>query len=168
MKVSIATAFYLLSTLANAIPVDTETRATPSNAPITLENGPNASDSLTCGTKTYTGHEVYLAAQHGVNLGLVGETRGKAKYPHPFDNDDSKGNKLTFPKDCPADENRKEYPLKNGGVYDGGKSNTNQGDERVVYYEEPGEIGNDGHPLVYYCGIMTHHGAPTGGFLLCK
>ncbi|KAF7444315.1 guanyl-specific ribonuclease f1 [Pyrenophora tritici-repentis] len=89
-------------------------------------------------------------------------------YPHSFTNDDSKGNKLTFPKDCPAnDDSRYEFPLKNGSPYDGGKNNVKQGDERVVFYYEDGEISYDGNPQVYYCGIMTHKGAPSGGFLLC-
>ncbi|KAI1764643.1 Ribonuclease/ribotoxin [Hypoxylon sp. FL1150] len=167
MKFTITTAIFLLSSIANASRAGILTRADPPNNLVHLQNGPALSASLTCGTKTYSGKDIYLAAQYGVNLAAIGETSGKAKYPHPFNNDDSKGNKLKFPADCPADKNRKEYPLANGKVYNGGKSNSNQGDERVVYYEEPGEIGSDGHPLVYYCGIMTHHGAPTGGFLLC-
>jgi hypothetical protein len=89
------------------------------------------------------------------------------KYPHPFDKDDSKGVKLTFPKECPADDSRYEYPLMNGSPYDGGKNNVKQGEERVVFYYEDGEISYDGNPQVYYCGIMTHTGAQPGGFLLC-
>jgi hypothetical protein len=90
------------------------------------------------------------------------------QYPHSFPNDDSKGVKLTFPKDCPAnDDSRYEFPLMNGSPYDGGKNNVKQGDERVVFYYEDGEISYDGNPQVYYCGIMTHKGAAPGGFLLC-
>ncbi|KAJ0341581.1 hypothetical protein KNSL1_011064 [Colletotrichum chrysophilum] len=89
------------------------------------------------------------------------------QYPHPFPNDDSKGVKLNFPKDCPADDSRYEFPLMNGSPYDGGKNNVKQGDERVVFYYEDGEISYDGNPQVYYCGIMTHKGAATGGFLMC-
>ncbi|KAI2621156.1 hypothetical protein GGR54DRAFT_647207 [Hypoxylon sp. NC1633] len=168
MKFPITATIFLLTGMAYAIPAEIVARATPPSDPIHLQNGPDQDASFNCGTKTYTGKDIYLAAQYGVNLAAIGETRGKATYPHPFNNDDSKGNILRFPADCPADTNRKEYPLANGKVYDGGKRNTNQGDERVVYYEEPGEVGVDGHPLVYYCGIMTHHGAPTGGFLLCS
>ncbi|KAK5656624.1 hypothetical protein OQA88_4604 [Cercophora sp. LCS_1] len=116
------------------------------------------------GTNVYTGFDIYLAVQYAVNLESIGESRGKRRYPHPFDHDDSKGNLLHSPSDRPANEDRKEYPLKRGGVYDGGKNNVKQGNERVVYYEEPGEIGGDGRPLVYYCGTMTHTGAPSGGF----
>lgn len=89
------------------------------------------------------------------------------QYPHPFPNDDYKGVKLNFPKDCPADDSRYEFPLMNGSPYDGGKNNVKQGDERVVFYYEDGEISYDGNPQVYYCGIMTHKGAATGGLLMC-
>ena len=53
-------------------------------------------------------------------------------------------------------------------VYDGGKNNVNQGDERVVYYWLPGDIDYEGNPNVQFCGLMTHVGAPAGGFLLCQ
>lgn len=97
----------------------------------------------------------------------IGETRGKAKYPHSFDHDDSKGHKLNFPSYCPEDKDRMEFPLVKQGPYDGGKSNTKQGDERVVYFYEDGEVDNNGHAKATYCGIMTHVGAPKGGFLMC-
>lgn len=52
-------------------------------------------------------------------------------------------------------------------IYDGGKNNVKQGDERVVYYWKDGDIDYQGNPNVVYCGIMTHQGAAKGGFLLC-
>ena len=52
-------------------------------------------------------------------------------------------------------------------TYDGGKSNTNTGQERVVYYWKSGDESYDGNPNVIYCGIMTHTGVPSGGFFLC-
>jgi len=110
-------------------------------SPNTQWDGPNQSASIKCGKNTYDGHDVYLAAQHGVNLGLLSppETRGEKKFPHAFDHDDSKGVKLHFPKHCPEnDKNRQEYPLV-----------------------------KNGHPLVYYCGLMTHDGAAKGGFIQC-
>lgn len=94
-------------------------------------------------------------------------TSTENKYPHSFENDDSKGNKLKFPNDCPADTNRQEFPLVSPPPYDGGKNNVKQGDERVVYYWTPGDIDYTDNPNVKYCGIMTHVGAPTGGFILC-
>ncbi|KDN71933.1 putative guanyl-specific ribonuclease F1 [Colletotrichum sublineola] len=160
-----ATLLVLLGTV-NGLPANIEARV-PSNAPIDLFNRPDSSKSFKCGDKTYTGHEIYLAAQRGTNLYLAGETRGRNQYPHPFPNDDSKGNTLKFPKECPADDSRYEFPLMNGSPYDGGKNNVKQGDERVVYYYEDGETSADGNPQVYYCGIMTHKGAPSGGFLMC-
>lgn len=90
----------------------------------------------------------------------------EAKYPHSFQNDDSKGNKLSFPDYCPADTNRMEYPLLDP-PYNGGKNNVKTGQERVVYYYVPNDDAADGHPNVNYCGVMTHTGAPSGGFLLC-
>ncbi len=87
-------------------------------------------------------------------------------HPHAFDNDNSKGNLLKFPAGCPADTNRQEFPLKNP-VYDGGKNNRSQGNERVVYYWKPGDLDSAGNPNAIYCGIMTHTGAPVGGFKLC-
>ena len=59
-----------------------------------------------------------------------------------------------------------EYPVK-VPTYDGGKSNTNAGEERVVYYWKDGDVSYDGNPNVLYCGMMTHKGAPSGGFFLC-
>ncbi|KAJ0352268.1 hypothetical protein COL154_012598 [Colletotrichum chrysophilum] len=166
MRFSISASVLVLLGVASGLPIELEARV-PSNAPINLHNGPDSSGSFKCGDKTYSGHEIYLAAQRGTNLHLVGETRGRNQYPHPFPNDDSKGVKLNFPKDCPADDSRYEFPLMNGSPYDGGKNNVKQGDERVVFYYEDGEISYDGNPQVYYCGIMTHKGAATGGFLMC-
>ncbi|KAH6887509.1 hypothetical protein B0T10DRAFT_562726 [Thelonectria olida] len=167
MKFFTAATILLLSSIANAVPTELEIRADPPNSPVHLKNGPAQSKSFKCGKKTYKGRDIYMAAQYGVNLASIGEVRGKGKYPHSIEHNDSKGHHLSFPADCPADKYRKEYPLKVGGVFNGGK-NSKPSQERVVYYEEPGEIGTDGHPLVYYCGIMTHEGAPTGGFKLCK
>lgn len=41
-----------------------------------LYNGPDHSDTFKCGNNRYTGKDIYLAAQRGTNLYLVGETRG--------------------------------------------------------------------------------------------
>jgi len=89
------------------------------------------------------------------------------KYPHAINNDDSKGHKLVFLPNCPADMNRMEYPLKKGKTYNGGKNNKKQGDERVVYYYD--QSGNNAkNPTVTYCGIITHKGAAAkGGFVNC-
>lgn len=97
----------------------------------------------------------------------IKETRGKNKYPHSFDHDDSKGHKLQFPAYCLEDKDRMEFPLVLKGPYDGGRNNAKQGDERVVYFYEDGEVDNNGHAKATYCGIMTHVGAPTGGFRMC-
>ncbi|OGE49576.1 hypothetical protein PENARI_c020G06992 [Penicillium arizonense] len=173
MKLTLATISILFLSLTSALPAedfaDLEERAEPSNAPIDWD-GPNASASIKCGKNTYDGHDIFLAAQHAVNLGLLNppETRGAKSYPHPFDNDDSKGVKLHFPAHCPEhDQNRKEYPLVKNGPYNSGKNNKKYGDERVVFYYDGEAQGVDGHPLVYYCGLMTHEGAERGGFVQC-
>ena len=62
--------------------------------------------------------------------------------------------------------NRQEYPLQNGQYYNGGQNDTKQGEERVVYYYT-GEVDFEGHPEAHYCGIVTHVGAPTGGYVAC-
>ncbi|MCJ1267424.1 hypothetical protein MMC22_007309 [Lobaria immixta] len=167
MRFLYAASLSLILGLAIAAPAPAEVdKRDPSNAPINLEHGPDNDKTYHCGNKDYTDHDIYLSAQRGINLKIAGETRGRNAYPHPFDNDDSKGNKLNFPSFCPADKSRYEFPLK-VPVYDGGKNNVNQGDERVVYYWTPGDIDYEGNPNVQYCGIMTHVGAPSGGFLLC-
>ncbi|UNI25019.1 hypothetical protein JDV02_010727 [Purpureocillium takamizusanense] len=172
MKITLSTAILFLG-LVSALPaedlIELDDRAEPSNAPIDWD-GPNQSASIKCGKNTYDGHDVYLAAQHGVNLGLLSppETRGEKKFPHAFDHDDSKGVKLHFPKHCPEnDKHRQEYPLVKNGPYNGGKNNKKYGDERVVFYYDGKAQGVDGHPLVYYCGLMTHEGAAKGGFIQC-
>ncbi|KAL9608846.1 MAG: hypothetical protein Q9167_006332 [Letrouitia subvulpina] len=155
---------FLLLGAAVAAPNKLEQRG-PSNAPINLDHALEEGEIKECGGNFYDEQQVYLSIQHAVNLQLVDETRGKPKYPHPIDKDDSKGNKLNFPDYCPADTNRMEYPMK-VPTYDGGKSNTNYGQERVVYYWK-GDTSYDGNPNVIYCGMITHTGAPVGGFKLC-
>ncbi|KAL8938350.1 MAG: hypothetical protein Q9211_003250 [Gyalolechia sp. 1 TL-2023] len=166
MKLSYASSLATILSLVTAAPSGLEIRIDPGNRPINLANGPDFDKTFECGTHSYTGKEIYLSAQRGINLQRAGETRGKHKYPHSFENDDSKGNKLQFPDDCPADTNRQEFPLMSP-PYDGGKNNVKQGDERVVYYWTPGDIDYTDNPNAKYCGIMTHVGAPPGGFILC-
>ncbi|KAK1982473.1 hypothetical protein LZ30DRAFT_688385 [Colletotrichum cereale] len=165
MRFSASACLFVLHGTASGLPNEIDARA-PSDAPIDLYNRPDSSSSYRCGDNTYTGHEIYLAAQRGTNLYLAGERLGRNKYPHSFHNDDSKGNLLSFPTYCPADYSRFEFPLMKGSLYDGSKKDVRQGDERVVYYYEDGATSTDGHPLVYFCGILTHKGAPTGGFML--
>ena len=124
---------------------------------------------LRCRTSARQGAVSWLppiSTLHGSKL-LTQANTTENKYPHSFDNDDSKGNKLAFPDYCPEDKKRMEFPLITPPPYDGGKNNVKQGDERVVYYYTPGDQTYDGNPNVEYCGIMTHVGAPTGGFFLC-
>ena len=44
---------------------------------------PGTYKTVKCGKQTYDGHDIYLAAQHAVNLGRLShpETRGANKYP---------------------------------------------------------------------------------------
>ncbi|KAL3961133.1 hypothetical protein ACCO45_006250 [Purpureocillium lilacinum] len=155
MKVTLTAAVLFLG-LASALPaedlIELDDRAEPSNAPIDWD-GPNQSASIKCGKNTYDGHDVYLAAQHGVNLGLLSppETRGEKK----------------FPMLSTTTTARAGVPLVKNGPYNGGKNNKKYGDERVVFYYDGKAQGVDGHPLVYYCGLMTHDGAAKGGFIQC-
>lgn len=92
---------------------------------------------------------------------------GDNSYPEVFNNNDSKGVTLQFPEACPVDDNRFEYPLQKNTVYNGGKNNRPKTQERVVYYQEEGEVDLEGHTKAYYCGVMTHSCAEPGGFKLC-
>jgi hypothetical protein len=79
---------------------------------------------------------------------------GKPGYPHKFWSNDSKGNTLVFPDECPEDrenkgENRQSFPLVNNGPYNGGKNNDKYGDQRVIYYWT-GETTYDGNPIVFF------------------
>ncbi|OAQ64637.2 ribonuclease domain-containing protein [Pochonia chlamydosporia 170] len=141
----------------------------PSNGPTSVVDLPH-DISKKCGTTTYTYNDIYDAASWGMKLQEKGIARGKkskeypnGRFPHSYTD-----TKFDFGKNCPADDNRHEYPLVTKGPYNGGLNNNKWGNDRVVYYHEPGEIGNDGHPLGYYCGTITHSGAPTGQFVECK
>lgn len=86
--------------------------------------------------------------------------------PHPIWSNDSKGQHLNIPDHCPPDENRMKYPLKDP-VYKGAKNNIKPGEDRVVYSWKEEDFAGDGKPIVYYGGVITHKGAPKGGFRLC-
>jgi hypothetical protein len=92
MKFSISASLFVLLGVASALPTEIEARD-PSNdpidvsgsepprthsltIPIQLINGPDSSKSYQCGDHTYTYDDIYIAAQRGTNLYLVGETRG--------------------------------------------------------------------------------------------
>ncbi|KAL8650761.1 MAG: hypothetical protein Q9210_003633 [Variospora velana] len=156
MKLSYASLLALLLNLVTGAPSGLEARD-PGNRPINRAKetrGSNQFPSIT-------------SLLHG-NL-LTPKTATEAKYPHKFDHNDSKGNKLAFPDYCPEeDENRQEFPLVSPPPYDGGKNNAKPGDERVVYYWTPGDIDYSDNPNVRYCGIMTHEGVQKGGFRMCS
>jgi hypothetical protein len=137
----------------------------------------------------YTGKEIYLAVQRGVNLQKIKETRGskfnhhlvtrtntfadssptEPKYPHSYPFNESKRVKLEFLAECPPrmGDKHQEFPIIHDGPYDGGPNNEKYGDERVVYYWDQANVAYDGNPIVYYCGMITHEGAAPGGFLKC-
>lgn len=175
MKLSIATTLLFLLGMAAALPADANVNGEDADSVESIEaagaikflQGPSDSAKKPCGGTDYTGKDIIAAAQKGVDLQIANQTRGKNKYPHAIDHDDSKGHKLVFLPNCPADKNRMEYPLKKGKVYNGGKNNKKQGDERVVYYYQKSG-SNQKNPTVIYCGIITHHGAKEkGGFVNC-
>lgn len=89
------------------------------------------------------------------------------RFPHSFEINGA--GPLAFPSHCPdKDSDRKEYPLVANGPYNGGLSNTNWGQARVVYMHEAGEVDFRGHDVATFCGVMTHDGAPQGSFVLCS
>ncbi|KAH9883052.1 hypothetical protein J1614_000419 [Plenodomus biglobosus] len=178
MKFSLTTSlvFFFLLSIAAAVPASVTSddndavsfEILAATDPIDFLQAPPQSAKKPCGGHDYSGKDILLAAQKAVDLQLAGQTRGKGKYPHAINSDDSKGHRLIFLPNCPADTNRMEYPLKKDKPYDGGKNNKSQGDERVVYYYQKGKRGSSGHPKVVYCGLITHKGAKAkGGFVNC-
>lgn len=132
----------------------------PEMTPVTV-NDLASGASMDCGSVTFNYDDIYKATQWGTLLQETNKARGakskqypNGRFPHSYDSTD-----FTFNGDCPADENRQEYPLITDGPYNGGLSNKNWGSHRVVYYREPGEIAPDGNPIVYFCGGITHEGA---------
>jgi hypothetical protein len=92
MKFSISASLFVLSGVASALSTEIKAQA-PSNAqidvngsepprtrsltiPIQLINKPDRSKSYKCGDNINIYHKIYLAAQRGTNIHLVGETRG--------------------------------------------------------------------------------------------
>ncbi|KAK7545691.1 hypothetical protein IWX49DRAFT_333427 [Phyllosticta citricarpa] len=141
-------------------------RHDPAATPIHLQYGLDPDGSYKCGDKTYSGHEIFLAAQYGVNLLNADERRGKGRYPQSF-NDDAESRGIKFPSYCPANSMRYEFPLANGLSYNGGPDDTNAGNERVVFFYRDGDVGFDNHPVASFCGIVTRKGAEPNGFVLC-
>ncbi|KAJ5804124.1 uncharacterized protein N7518_000427 [Penicillium psychrosexuale] len=164
MKFTLASASILFLSLTSALPVEDFADIQE------LWDGPNASASIKCGKSTYTGHDIYLAAQHAVNLSFLSppEKRGEKPYPHKFDHNRSKKVDLHFPAHCSEhDDNRQEYPLVKNGPCNGSKNNKKYGKKRAVFYYNGKTEGVDGHPLVYFCGLLTHEGLKDGGFSQC-
>lgn len=115
-------------------------------------------------------NDVKQSIEHAVDLwqNKPRMTRGHSNHPKALSSDENKGQKLHFSDACKADNNRLEYPILKGKVYDGGPRNRKYGNERVVFYYIPGTVGPDGKPVVTYCGLITHTGAGAlGGFKNC-
>ena len=77
---------------------------------------------------------------------------GRNRYPHVYGNSEG----ILFHPACTGTLH--EFPmLANGARYTGGR---NQGAHRVVFQVvKPG--------VAYYCGLITHEGAPAGRFSKC-
>ncbi|KAK8155507.1 hypothetical protein BC567DRAFT_236862 [Phyllosticta citribraziliensis] len=160
-------------------------RHDPPATPIHLQFGLDPDGSYHCGDKIYSGHEIFLAAQYGINLLNADERRGSKSgipkiwvvlsnldvspeelYPQSFD-DGTESRGIKFPSYCPANSMRYEFPLANGLPYNGGPDDTNTGDERIVFFYRNGDVGFDNHPVGSFCGIVTRKGAEADGFVLC-
>lgn len=142
----------------------------PSMTPVDVRD--LASDAtMTCGGTTFGYKDIYKAVQWAIILEAENLGRGKksndvrfknGRFPHSYDD-----TTYSFNGNCPADENREEYPLIKDGPYNGGLRNTQYGDHRVIYYSNGGEAP-DGNPIAYFCGGITHEGATEEGkFLQC-
>ncbi|CZT20694.1 uncharacterized protein RCC_06552 [Ramularia collo-cygni] len=125
---------------------------------------------MTCGSTEFSYKDIYQAVQWGEILEQENLGRGKkskefptGRFPHSYT-----ATEFTFNDNCPADDNRQEYPLIKDGPYNGGISNNVQwGDHRVIYYSK-GEVAADGNPIVYFCGGLTHEDADDDGeFVQC-
>ncbi|KAK8181756.1 hypothetical protein HDK77DRAFT_486240 [Phyllosticta capitalensis] len=141
-------------------------RGDPPATPVHLEYGPDPDGMFKCGDKSYSGHEIYLAVQYGINLLVADQTRGMGQFPQTF-NSSAASQTIVPTSYCPANNMRYDFPLANGLAYNGGPNDTNAGDERVVFFYRSGDISYDSHPVGYYCGIVTRKGAASNGFVLC-
>jgi len=143
----------------------------PEAVPVTVRDLAQDSNAK-CGASTYNHDDLYKAVQWGILLQNDGVFRGKkskeypkGRFPHSYT-----ATEFTFNNDCPSDDNRQEYPLVSNGPYNGGISNNKKwGNDRVVYYHEPGEVDEvEGHPVGYFCGAITHSGASSSAdFVQC-
>lgn len=139
----------------------------PSATPVDVKDlAPNA--TMTCGSDTFSWHDIYLAVQWSTILEMENKGRGKSsgefpngRFPHDYT-----AETFTFNGNCPADSNRQEYPLIFDGPYNGGPRNGKWGQHRVIHYSK-GEEAPDGNPIVYFCGGITHVGAEPGKFTQC-
>ncbi|USW54067.1 Putative ribonuclease/ribotoxin [Septoria linicola] len=175
---AIASAILATSTYALAVPAPSSALLArefkplpddPSMTPIDVKD--LAQDAtMTCGGTTFTYDDIYKAVQWGTILEKENLGRGKkskefptGRFPHSYDS-----TQFSFSGNCPANGNRQEYPLIKDGPYNGGISNNVQwGDHRVVYYDN-GEEAADANPIVYFCGGITHEGAPSkADFVQC-
>lgn len=134
----------------------------PSMTPVDVRDlGPDA--TMTCGSSTFNRKDIYLAVQWGTILEAENLGRGRKDPMHPngrFPHDYTETT-FSFNNHCPADPNRLEYPLVKNGPYNGAiGSNTSWGKHRVIFYGK-GEEAPDGNPIVYFCGGVTHEGAPA-------
>lgn len=128
--------------------------------------------TMTCADTTFTHTDIFDTVKWGTLLLEKGVYRGKksgkyplGRYPHAYDDEI-----FTSNGHCPADNNRQEYPLLAGDVYNGGISNNIQwGKHRVVFYvKRDDDAAPGGNPVVYFCGGLTHVGAASDGeFLQC-
>ncbi|KAB8237096.1 Ribonuclease/ribotoxin [Aspergillus alliaceus] len=101
--------------------------------------------SYTCGSNTYASSDVTAAQEAGYKLHQSGETVGKNKYPHKYNNYEG--------FDFPVDPTYYEWPiLSSGNVYSGGSP----GADRVVFNEKD-ELA----------GLITHSGASGNNFVAC-
>jgi hypothetical protein len=106
---------------------------------------PQQTQSVTCGSDTYTISQLDAALQKGYSLYQAGKTEGSDKYPHEYE--DHEG--FTFLIAGPW----YEFPILESEVYSGGSP----GADRIVFNGS----GN-------YAGSITHTGAKGDDFVGCS
>lgn len=100
-----------------------------------------------------------LLLESGVYRGKKSGEFPLGRFPHAYPDEI-----FTFNGHCPADNNRQEYPIMSGDVYNGGISNNDKyGPHRAIFYiKRDGDSTPGGNPTVYFCGGLTHEGMPKG------
>lgn len=120
--------------------------------------------TMTCNHDTFSHDDILNSVQWGALLETSGVHRGKKSRAHPDGLYPSPYTltKFTFNGNCPADDNRLEFPLVADGPWNAPDSYEEEdyaGKFRVIFYVSSEELAADGNPTVYFCGGIVHQAA---------